>query len=260
MVCTRKQKLAAVAAMHPFSYTGILKHIFAFLPGQYLFLDAVCREWKALYMGIQDQRVHCIHVDGGWDHWQVYDSQTTWYSAAVASPATVRLARWGGLRRSKNLQLHAGLYASIEALTLLLELDVPLSEELVKAAALSGRLHVLQHLLSLQQCPRPIEMSHYAARSCNISMLNWLRAEGWCVFDCETCAGAAEGGQLLALQYLRNEGCDWEYDCIAGHAASSGSIEVIEWLRQQQGIEMNAETLAWAVGAGQMLCASIWAD
>jgi hypothetical protein len=195
--------------------------------------------------------VHCIHVDGAWDQWQQYSAQTTLYSAAVASLQTAELALACGLRITEKLELAAGPHADIETLLFLQELGMPLSETLVKAAALSGRLQVLQHLLSQQHCPRPTEISYYAARSGSISMLNWLRAESWCVFDCETCGGAAAGGQLLALQHLRNEGCEWEHHCIAGHAASSGNIEVVEWLRQQPGVKFSADTLAWAVGAGQ---------
>jgi hypothetical protein len=36
------------------------------------------------------------------------------------------------------------------------------------------------------------------------------------------------------------------------YAASSGSIEMVEWLRQQQGIVIDAETMSWAAGAGQI--------
>jgi hypothetical protein len=82
-------------------------------------------------------------------------------------------------------------------------------------------------------------------------MLTWLKIQSWCVFTSETCAGAAAAGQLSALQHLRREGCGWYAESIARHAASSGSIEVVEWLRQQQGIQINARTLAGAASAGQ---------
>jgi hypothetical protein len=34
-------------------------------------------------------------------------------------------------------------------------------------------------------------------------------------------------------------------------AAGSGSIEMIEWLRQQHGMQIDAEVLSWAAGAGK---------
>eukprot|EP00953_Heterococcus_sp_UTEX-ZZ885_P021737 12108-Heterococcus_DN1.PRE.5 len=82
-------------------------------------------------------------------------------------------------------------------------------------------------------------------------MLQWLRAENLCTFDKTACERAARAGQLAALQYLRREGCDWDEDYIACFAALSGSIEVVDWLRQQQGIRINGRVLSWAAGAGQ---------
>ena len=52
---------------------------------------------------------------------------------------------------------------------------MPLSETVVNAAALSGRLSILQQLLSEQQCPRPTNLSHFAAHRGSINMLDWLR-------------------------------------------------------------------------------------
>jgi hypothetical protein len=138
------------------------------------------------------------------------------------------------------------------------ELGMPLSDMVLKAVASSGRLNILQHLLTEQHCPSPVRLSYYAARSGCIGMLKWLRAQGWGEFSRYTCEGAAAGGQLAALQHLRSEGCDWNAEYIACDAASSGSIEVVEWLRQQQGIEINTEVLAWAASTGQTaMCAHL---
>ena len=64
---------------------------------------------------------------------------------------------------------------------------MPLDDTVAEAAARSGRLDVLQHLLVEQQCPRSKLLSYHAARSGNISMLQWLRAERLCSFDNHTC-------------------------------------------------------------------------
>jgi hypothetical protein len=245
--------------MRALSNAGILKHIFTYVPGHYIFVGAVCREWKAAYVGIPDQKVRCYRAfGGGCDiiHWLVYSSKTTVLSATVASPATVRLAFDCGLQVSSGLQVIAGLHADVKVLTLLLELGLPLSAKLVQAAALSGHLDSLQHLLCHQQCPTPLgplKLSHFAARSGNISMLNWLKAQKWFLFHCDAaCIGAAKGGQLLALQHLRSEGGRWHNRQIATDAASSGSIETVEWLRQQQGVVINEDTLSEAIIAGHI--------
>eukprot|EP00953_Heterococcus_sp_UTEX-ZZ885_P035386 18275-Heterococcus_DN1.PRE.1 len=244
------------AAINPIRDAGILQHVFTFLPGNWLFLGAVCSEWRAAYEGTADQQVRNIRMwDSGW--FVTCGPKTTCYSAAVASPATARLASSCGLELRENfdLELIAGLHADMKTLTALRELGLGLSDTLVCAVAQSGCLSTLQQLLSEQQCPRPDYLSEYAASNGSISMLDWLRTQSWCVFDHCTCAGAVYGRQLAALQHLRSEGCEWDAEHVHNIAASSGNIELVEWLRQQEGIEIGANTLAAAAGSGHIaLC------
>jgi hypothetical protein len=147
---------------------------------------------------------------------------------------------------NRILQLAVGALADIETLAALRELGMPLSKAVVRAAALSGRLHILQHLLAELDCPRPRTISDAAAKSGIIDMLRWLKTEGF-RFGRRACSAAAGGGHLAALQHLRSEACDWIVSTIAFDTASSGSIEVVEWLRRQQGIEIDARVLGLAV-------------
>jgi hypothetical protein len=62
---------------------------------------------------------------------------------------------------------------------------------------------------------------------------------------------AAKGAHLQALMYLRNECCNWVPQFVSDDAASSGSIEVVEWLRQQQRIEFGTSALNAAAHEGQ---------
>jgi hypothetical protein len=89
-------------------------------------------------------------------------------------------------------------------------------------------------------------------------MLKWLTAQSWCAIDDLACAGAAQGGHLAALKHLRIEGYAWKTHYIACYTAESGSIEVVEWLRLQQGIDINAAVMTAAAGAGQTaMCAHL---
>jgi hypothetical protein len=56
MKATRRQKHLLTVA-DPLRDAGILEHILGFLPGNWLFLGAVCREWQLVYAGIADQQV-----------------------------------------------------------------------------------------------------------------------------------------------------------------------------------------------------------
>jgi hypothetical protein len=225
MVLTRKQKQASIEASDTLKDAGILQHVFTFLPGCWL-IGAVCKEWNVVYTCMDDQEVcrFSLYIKS----FPAYcDSMTTLYSAAVASPATVRLACDCGLAIAMNdkLQFIAGLRADEQTLTVLQQLGMPLSGTVVRACALSGRLHTLQHLITEKQCPIPKALDCDAACSGSVDVLKWLKSENLCAFNDYTCEGAAERGQLAALQYLRSEGCEWEGEYVARLAASSGSIE-----------------------------------
>ena len=181
------QEQSAVALANPLRDAGILRQVLTFLSGNYLFLGAVCREWKQVYAGVEAQKVQRIRIYGS-PKMVTCSSKTTQYSAAVASPAAVRLTHSCGLELSENkkLELIAGLLADLETLAALRELGMPLSDRVVEGVPLSGRVDIHQHLLTEQQCPRPFLLSYYAARGGSISMLSWLRAQSWCNFDHNT--------------------------------------------------------------------------
>jgi hypothetical protein len=86
------EQSAAAAVHHSIRDVNILKQVFTFLPGNWLLLGAVCKEWEAIYARLGDQLVHCVRVDADAQCWRTCRSKTTSYSAAVASPATAKLA------------------------------------------------------------------------------------------------------------------------------------------------------------------------
>jgi hypothetical protein len=83
---------------------GTMSNVLAFLPGYWLILGAVCSEWKAIYAGMPDQQVRSIDSHGN-SKLVTYGSKATLYSAAVASPATARLACDFELAINKNGKL-----------------------------------------------------------------------------------------------------------------------------------------------------------
>eukprot|EP00953_Heterococcus_sp_UTEX-ZZ885_P022089 12264-Heterococcus_DN1.PRE.2 len=101
------QNLSAVCS--PLKDAGILQQVFTFLPGCWLFLGAVCSEWRQCYAGIGGQQL-CGFRENGSKMLVSCGFETTLYSAVVASPETARLARTSGLAVSmdnKKLQLIA---------------------------------------------------------------------------------------------------------------------------------------------------------
>jgi hypothetical protein len=105
----------------------------------------------------------------------VVAAKTTLCSAAVASPATARLACEAGLQTcilKERVQLVAGLHANLKTLSALRELGMPFSGSVVKGVSLSGRLNMLQTLVAEQQCPYPMgsvtTLLAVAASACSI--------------------------------------------------------------------------------------------
>ena len=96
MASVRRQKQDMAAAFDPLRDADILKHVFTFLPGNWLFLGAACNEWRAVYAGMTDQQVRMFNLFYPW-LCATCGSTTTLYSTAVASPATARLAVSCGL-------------------------------------------------------------------------------------------------------------------------------------------------------------------
>jgi hypothetical protein len=250
----RQHKQAVAAVSDPLMNASILKQVFAFLPGNWLFLCAVCREWMAVYADMGNQQECRIDLYQR-NKLVTYDSRTTLYRAAVASPETLRLARTCGLQIHTNyrLQVIAGLHADVQTLAALDELGMLLNYTVIDASALSGRLSILQHLVLLdEKYPPPDEVARYAASSGSVSMLKWLKTQSWCTFDEYACERAAQGGQLAALQYLRSVGCEWDQKVVASHAARNGSIAMAECLWQQGGTDIDAIIMAAAASEGRI--------
>ena len=73
-----------------------------------------------------------------------------------------------------------------------------------------------------------------AAKHGHLAALKVLRGKE-CEWDKNTCRGAAEGGHLDVLKWLRLPGkpegqCDWDTWACMG-AAEGGQLEVLKWLR-----------------------------
>ncbi|QDZ23311.1 hypothetical protein HOP50_10g58490 [Chloropicon primus] len=110
--------------------------------------------------------------------------------------------------------------------------------DLIHLAAFQGSKKVMEWLVS-QGIPLGIKRwwsgaaATGAAGGGHIELLEWLRSEG-CGFDEETCSYAARGGHLEVLKWLRSQDppCDWNEATCDG-AAIYGHLDVLQWLRSQ---------------------------
>ncbi|QDZ20132.1 ankyrin repeat domain-containing protein [Chloropicon primus] len=132
--------------------------------------------------------------------------------------------------------------------------------DLMHLAAFQGSKKAVKWLVS-QGIPLDIKHKYChgvgaargAAAGGHVELLEWLRSEG-CGFDEETCSAAAYGGRIDVLQWLRSQDppCPWDmYTCC--YAAEGGHLDVLQWLRSQDPpCDWDEETCAGAASGGHL--------
>eukprot|EP00953_Heterococcus_sp_UTEX-ZZ885_P007315 4438-Heterococcus_DN1.PRE.1 len=230
-------------------------------PGQHLLISAVSKAWRDSY-----ERVDSVQIVGdpqGYDELEILltiTSQMTLYSSIFASATAVKWAHECGLPfDNAKLQRIAGRVADIPVLYAAHALGLALTDEVFVGAAAAASIAKLQLLHSEQGCRLSSNICGWAARSGSIDALRWAREHGG-ICTIETPGGAAAGAHLHVLQYLSDEGCEWDeiacavaaandqlstlkwlhehgcpwhHDYICSDAAESGSIETLLYLRQE---------------------------
>ena len=74
-------------------------------------------------------------------------------------------------------------------------------------------------------------MAHAAARYGHRELVRWLCGEGGFAMDERVMRFAALGGNLELVQFLRGEGCPWDWQtCL--WAVDKGHVEVLRWARE----------------------------
>jgi hypothetical protein len=267
MVSAGEVKSVAAGA-NALSDADILQHVFTFLPGNWLYLGAVCSEWSAAYAGIADQQVWRTLLNGS-SELVTCGTKTTLFSAVIASPVRVRLARDAGLAVSQNdqLQVIAGLHADMKTLVALRDMGMPLSYTVIKAVALAGRLSIMQQIFSEQLCARPDAPFSYGDQRRPRIIDNYLSSPEYQWADDNTCAAGATAaaavpaaaaaaaetdaeGQLQAPSPTETDK-EWREKPITCTAASNGGVKCENWVqRSALGLQHEAIVMAIAASAG----------
>ena len=106
--------------------------------------------------------------------------------------------------------------------------------ELLNYAAFQGSVKIFRWLHEEKGCKlNQYRTGWWAGMGGSVEIFEYLKLKGYEFFD-RVCEGAARGGRLKALKFLRSQDppCPWsEQTC--GHAAQGGSLEALKWLRDQ---------------------------
>jgi hypothetical protein len=129
----------------------------------------------------------------------------------------------------------------------------PLPDNIVEAAAEGGSVEMLQWLKQRGYAFSKHTTYTAARRSKNIPVLQFLLEEG-CEWDCHVCSAAAAVCDLEQLKWLHQHGATLHRDMLK-YAARSGVVSIVDWLQQQQGIDMSCEAMRVAAQHGHLhLC------
>jgi hypothetical protein len=208
---------------------------------------------------------------------------STLMTAVFESPARLRWAVQSGLHvtegNSSSKAFIAGLCADVSTLSLAAQAGMGLSDT-VKGAICEGRIDIVNYLLRERHGNLPAGTPEFAVKCCKIDMLKCLEKHGY-KLTVECCSEAASAGQLAALQYILStlqctcelsddasaddsddkisDGddnapyalCDWIQNRSMDRAASSGNVELLQWLQQQYDVELTESAMNSAASAGQ---------
>jgi hypothetical protein len=99
-----------------------------------------------------------------------------------------------------------------------------------------------------------------AALNGSLPLCRYLLAEG-CPWDANACIFAAHNGMLYMVKWLHENGCPWDVDMLLHFAAAGGRINVMQYMQQQDDVEISAAALTDmlnAAGANSKLAAAQW--
>jgi hypothetical protein len=277
-----KKRSAADDESSPLRQAGILQQMLDYVgPGHWYFVSTVSKLRKDLYEKVASHRTAAYSYENGCFHFFTCICKMTLYSSIFASPARVGLAHDGGFHYHEEqdyvVQYQAGVHADQETLVTAHELGLQYSPHVLNGALRSGDLSKVMWLHTEQHCvldPRE-GICQYAAISGSITVLDWLKQQG---VTLDSSDFAAESGHMHVLQYLHAEGCGkgyhvchwaarngdlemlkWAFEHgypwfvgFTSDAAESHNIELMAWLIQQPGVQLNAEVMNSAVSVGDM--------
>ena len=105
--------------------------------------------------------------------------------------------------------------------------------DLLNYAAFQGSVEILRWLMEEKGCELNKDSGLWAGLRGSVKVLGDLRGKGY-EFDEKACAGAAQGGHLEALKFLRglDPPCPWNVlTCF--DAAEGGHLNILKWARSQ---------------------------
>lgn len=113
----------------------------------------------------------------------------------------------------------------------------------------NGDLAMVQWLYARNILSLSTSLMAGAAYGGHLDLMKWLRANG-CPWDFYICACAAQEGHLNVLKWARANGCDWD-GTTCSYAAASGHLDILKWAKAN-GCNWDEDTCSYAAQEGQL--------
>jgi hypothetical protein len=131
-----------------------------------------------------------------------------------------------------EISCHAAEGGSIETLLYLKQRGVEYNALTMGGAACQGHLAVCQ-FLAAEGCPWGVHAAETAAIGGHLSTLRWMREHGCLWVATDVCSAAANYGSVEMLQYLKEQGCVFDADTMRA-AVQARRLHVCKFLRAEQ--------------------------
>ncbi|KAG5187711.1 hypothetical protein JKP88DRAFT_287956 [Tribonema minus] len=206
-------------------------------------LATVCRDWKAHWLAAANtpnvpqrykERTTAAELIGGSVEACEWLHDDGWPLMLGDAIAAAKRGRFEG-PTLESIASAAALKGRVDMLEYLMNSGVPCDEEACESAALGGHLRALQWLRA-RGVPWSVETAHAAAARGDVSMLEWIKEAGG-AWSQVTCACAADEGHLDVLKWLHANGCPLT-ELTPTRAASGGHRHVIEWAVFERGVAL----------------------
>jgi Ankyrin repeats (3 copies) len=184
------------------------------------------------------------------EHGSVFEASNCAGAAAGGHQHVLQYLRDEGCEWDWSACSAAAKHGHLDVLKWLREQGCPWEwDEICGDAALSGSVEMLLYLQD-QGCEYNEDTMIGAAMRGHRAVCEYLVAEQRPT-DRYACQEAAENGHFEVVRFLHENGCPWEVENICSAAAGQGSIELLQYLKQQ-GRVFNVRAMRYAARGGHL--------
>jgi hypothetical protein len=198
-----------------FTNVDIVQNIVSFIGEyQYLFVASINTTFRQVYIKLYPNKKVTYFNGLTMKHLKLcYNNKLSFHQRHALIQSVARHGNIEGLRYLRTKKIYTTL-----------KLDTRTIESIVE----NTYLHLLKWAHSIRAAVKWSYMIEFASKYGNMILLEWLYNQYTSKFNQTACQGAAYGGQLYTLQWLRQRDVAWD-EQVCSNAAVNNHFEVLKW-------------------------------